>query len=141
MPPRLLVALCLASALAAGDGTARLRDAKTGKEGRRLDVPAPGEELAADVTVLKKAGVAADEPGLLEFFKRQTASDGQRRAIGELIQQLGDDTFRVREKAARALKALGPAARAALQQAQHHKDAEVATRAKRCLKDIANGNH
>src|SRR5258708_7893629 len=85
------------------------------------------EELAADVKALKDAGVAADEAGLLAFFTKHTVSDAHRRSIGELIKQLGDNNFQVREKATRELKALGPAARAALQQAKDHGSAEVAT--------------
>jgi hypothetical protein len=103
--------------------------------------PAQIEDRTADVTFLKDAGIATDEPGLLEFFKKQTMSPGQRRIIGELIKQLGDDQFGVRERATRELKALGPAARAALQQASKDRDLEVATRARRCLKDIEHNNH
>jgi HEAT repeat protein len=104
----------------------------------------PGEDeeaLAADVKALKDAGVATDEAGLLEFFKKRTGSERRRRLIGELIEQLGDDDFMVRERASRELTALGAAARAALQQARNHKDAEVASRARSCLEVIRNESH
>jgi Spy/CpxP family protein refolding chaperone len=97
------------------------------------------EELAADLKALESAGVGTDESGLLEFFKKQTVSDAQRRKIGELIKQLGDECFRVREAATRELKAMGAAALPALQQATQHEDPEVAIRAKRCGEDIENG--
>jgi len=99
------------------------------------------EELAADLKSLKDAGVATDEPGLLEFFKKHTGGESQRRMIGELIMHLGDDDFLVREKATRELKGLGIAARSALQQAKNHEDAEVASRAKNCLEALGNGSH
>jgi F5/8 type C domain/HEAT repeats len=99
------------------------------------------EELAADEKVLKDAGIAPDEPGLLEFFKKQTGTESQRRLIGELIKQLGDDDFMVREKATRELIGLGPVARTALQQARKHEDAEVSARAERCLEALSNGSH
>jgi HEAT repeat protein len=104
----------------------------------------PGQdegELAADVKALKDGGVATNEHGLLEFIKKHTGSESQRRLIGELIKQLGDDHFQVREKATRELKAMGPAARGALQQAKDHEDAEVASRAKLCLEALGNGSH
>jgi len=97
------------------------------------------EELAADIKALKNAGVGTDEPGLLEFFKKQIVSDAQRRNIGELIKQLGDDRSRVRETATRELTATGAAALPALQQAKDHRDPEVAIRAKRCLEDERGG--
>src|SRR5262249_8692766 len=98
------------------------------------------EELAADIKALKDAGVGTDEPGLLKLLKKQARSDAQRSNIGELIKQLGDKRFRVRETATRELKAMGSAALLALQQAKDHRDPEVASRAKRCLEDIENGH-
>jgi hypothetical protein len=99
------------------------------------------EELAADMNALKQAGVTTDEPGLLEFFKKHTGSESQRRMIGELIKQLGDSDYMVRENASRELEGLGSAARPALEQAKNHKNAEVASRAKRCLEAIGNRSH
>jgi HEAT repeat protein len=96
------------------------------------------EQLARDVKLLQNAGVATDGPGLVEFFRKQTLSDEQRRAIAKLITQLGDDNFPVRERATQELKALGPVAVPALQQALNHADVEVAARAKRCLSALKN---
>jgi HEAT repeat protein len=90
------------------------------------------------VKFLQGAGVATDGPGLLEFFRKQTLSDEQRRAIGKLIVQLGDDSFQVREQATQELKALGPVAVPALQQALNDTDVEIVVRAKRCLSALKN---
>jgi hypothetical protein len=102
----------------------------------------PGQDqLAADMKALKKAGISTDDSGLLVFLEKHTASDNQRRLIAELIEQLGDNDFMVREKASRELEGLGSAARTALQQATKHQDAEIASRAKRCLDVIGNESH
>ena len=91
------------------------------------------KRLASDVKLLQAAGVQTDGAGLVEFFRKQVVSEEQRRNIGELIKQLGDDSFKVREQASEKLIALGPAALPALQQALNHRDVEVARRAERCL--------
>jgi hypothetical protein len=94
--------------------------------------------LAKDVKILQAVGVATDGPGLVAFFQRQTSSEEQRRMIGKLIGQLGNDDFQVREKASRELIALGPASVPALQLALRHADAEVRARAQRCLNAFKN---
>ena len=97
----------------------------------------PGEDeqrLAEDVKCLQDAGVATDGPGLLEFLRKKTLSEDQRRGIKELIEQLGSKDFKVREKATKQLRALGQAAVPALEAALEHADFEVATRAQACLK-------
>src|SRR4051812_34975964 len=128
MLARLPLALSLAAALAAMMAEAAAP-------------PARADELAADVKTLEAAGVGTGESALVELFEKQTASDEQRRRIGKLIEQLGDDDFDVRENATDELKALGPAARTALQKARNHRDLEVAKRARRCLEYVENGGH
>jgi hypothetical protein len=54
-------------------------------------------------------------------------------AIGELIAQLGDPKFAVREAAQKRLMALGPLAFEALQQALNHSDVEIVIRSERIL--------
>src|SRR5947208_2794445 len=46
------------------------------------------ENLTHDVKLLQDAGVATDGPGLLQFIRKKTLSEDQRRNIKELIQQL-----------------------------------------------------
>src|SRR5207245_1072072 len=91
------------------------------------------ERLADDVKLLQDAGVKTDGPGLVEFFRKQTVSEEQRREVGKLIKQLGDDDFEVRENATRKLTALGHAAAPALRQALNQRDVEVVRRAEQCL--------
>jgi hypothetical protein len=91
------------------------------------------ERLAADVKLLRGAGIEPDGPGLLDFYRRQTLSEAQRHGIRELIKQLGADSFAAREKATDKLIALGSAALPALRQSLTHPDLEVVVRAKKCL--------
>jgi hypothetical protein len=91
------------------------------------------EPRPEDVKLLQDAGVATDGPGLLAFFRKQTLSDEQRRAIAESIKELGDDDFEVRQRASAKLIALKAAAVPALRHALNHRDAEVASRAKACM--------
>jgi hypothetical protein len=127
MCSRPLIVLCLASALA---GSIAEAAAPPG-----LSPPPNGAEtsLATDLTLLSDAGVKADGPALVEFFRKQTLSDERRREIGVMIQQLGDDNFEVRESASRKLLAEGAAAVTALERALKHRDLEISHRAKRCL--------
>jgi hypothetical protein len=89
---------------------------------------------AEDIKTVQRAGVAPEGPALVEFFRLKTVSDDQRRSISELVQQLGSGSYRERENATKRLIALGPAAAPALQQALKSSDAEVVTRAQRCLR-------
>jgi HEAT repeat protein len=114
------------------------RPADQGTAARTAEPERAQERLASDVKLLRRAGVASDGPGLVDFFRKQTLGDEQRRTIGQLIVQLGDDRFTVRERATRELKALGPAAVPALQHALNDADPEVVARAKRCLDALKN---
>jgi hypothetical protein len=60
-------------------------------------------------------------------------------AIVKLVQRLGDPKFAEREKATKALKAIGFPALGALRKAAKGKDAEVAQRASRLIKVLENG--
>jgi hypothetical protein len=132
--PTLAIIVLAATSLRSGD---QLKDSgSTGPNEAQ-------ERLAKDVKLLQAAGVATDGPGLVAFFERQTSSEQMRGTIKQLIGQLGDDDFQVREKATRELITLGPAAVPALQLALRHADTEVRARAKRCLgafKDVPPGD-
>ncbi len=57
--------------------------------------------------------------------------------VSELIEQLGDARFEVRERATHELIRMGPANAAQLEQATRDPDTEIATRARRVLASIA----
>ncbi len=95
------------------------------------------EPAAAEERALKAAKVATDAAGLLAFLGGQVRSAADREKVRALIKRLGDDSFEEREKATKALIDLGAVARPELRRATKGDDAEVATRAKRCLDKIA----
>src|SRR5215831_245091 len=62
----------------------------------RADEP---DAAALDERVLKEARLAVDGPSLLEFFRKRTISNTDLERIGQLIRDLGDDSFELRQKA------------------------------------------
>src|SRR5262249_50294182 len=94
------------------------------------------DALAADETTLKEAHIAADGPSLLDFFRRRTLNTTDLTRIKELIAQLGDDSFDVRQNASAELKKIGPVAVPLLRQATKDFDIEIVRRAEDCLKHI-----
>jgi HEAT repeat protein len=89
-----------------------------------------------DEEALRAAGLGTDGAALLDFFRKRTPRDADRARVEELIRQLGNDEFAVREKASQALVAEGAAARKALQGATGSGDPEVARRAQECLRRL-----
>jgi HEAT repeat protein len=100
-----------------------------------LPQPASADETP-DEQLLKQAGVAADGPGLLEFFRARIINTADEKKLQSLVRQLGDDSYPVREEASKKLTALGPRARPALTAALKDGDPEIARRAEECLKTI-----
>lgn len=97
------------------------------------------DAAADDERTLQQAGLAVDGPGLLAFFRQRTLVVSDETRIQELIRQLGDDRFKVREKASRQLVMIGPRARAFLQEAAKNSDPEISRRARDCLQRIGEG--
>jgi HEAT repeat protein len=96
------------------------------------------DEAAQDEQVLRAAKVGTDGPALLDFFRKRIGSEAARARVRELIKQLGDDSFDVREKASDGLAAIGRAALPALSEALKDRDAEIARRAADCIRLIEN---
>lgn len=100
----------------------------------------PGEEsLPSDEETLRAAKVGTDAAALLDYFRKRTVGDVNQAEVDDLIRQLGDDSFEVRERASARLVALGTSVTAALERATHDSDVEVAHRAERCLGVIKGG--
>jgi hypothetical protein len=118
----------------------KLKSAALGKEIASATVledyravdPAGAEERA-----LKAANVVTDAAGLLAFLRTQVRKEDDLEKVRALIKRLGDDSFEEREKATKELIALGSPALPELRKAAKDGDAEVATRARRCLDKIA----
>ncbi len=98
----------------------------------RAAEPAEAEERA-----LKAAKVSIDAAGLLEFLRGQVRTEADLEKVRALVKKLADDSFEVREKATRDLIGLGSVALPELRRAAKSDDAEVSTRARRCLEKIA----
>src|SRR5262245_23611892 len=95
----------------------------------------PGPTVAEDEKVLTAAGVATDGPGLLQFLRKRLAAPDLKQRVAELIDQLGSNRFREREKASAALIAIGLPARDLLVEAKQDgkRETEIRKRAENCL--------
>jgi hypothetical protein len=99
-------------------------------------LPARENPEDTDLKTLRAAQVATDGPGLLDYFRRRTIGESERERIVALIQQLGDDSYAVRDRATSALSQYGLPAVGLLRQALNHHDVEISRRAERCLAAI-----
>jgi hypothetical protein len=98
---------------------------------------AAAQAPADDEKTLKDARLDTSGPALLEFFRKRTASDGDLAKIRDLIRDLGDDSFQVREKASMQLLSYGRTAVPPLREAlTKNPDVEVQRRAEDCLRRI-----
>jgi outer membrane protein assembly factor BamB len=86
-----------------------------------------------DERLLQDAKVAASGPALIKFFQRRIPSPRDAARAEELIRQLGDGRFSLRQKASRELIELGPAALKFLRPALSNPDPEVVRRANSCI--------
>src|SRR5262245_55548926 len=80
------------------------------------------DPVKVDERVLAEAKQPTDGPGLLALLKQWTLGDTDRERIKSLIEALGSDNFKAREKATGDLILIGPPATALLQQAQKSDD-------------------
>jgi hypothetical protein len=94
------------------------------------------DQIAADEATLKKAEQKVDGPSLVAFFRKRTLTEADFAKLRELIKQLGDDSFAVREKATTELEAAGRVALPLLKEAANDSDLEVARRAQSCLEKL-----
>jgi hypothetical protein len=100
----------------------------------------PDPLVAQDEKLLRDNRVAPDGPTLLAFFRERTLTAAQKARLADLVRDLGDDDFGVREKASAELVKAGRLALPLLTPAARDRDAEVARRAADCLRAIEQGN-
>ena len=67
----------------------------------------PPERPSPEENILQKAGVAADDAGMLAFFRGCTLTDAESKQVRDLIGRLGADDFNDRERASEALRKIG----------------------------------
>jgi hypothetical protein len=89
-----------------------------------------------DEETLKTAKIGTDAPALLKYLRERSRHEAIKETVRDLIRQLGDDSFAVRERASSRLVALGSPARPFLKEALASDDVEVARRAERILQVI-----
>ena len=83
-----------------------------------------------DEKLLKAAKIDTEAPPLLDYFRKRTITAKEREKIDGLIRLLGDDSFKVREKASADLLALGTIVLPQLQRAVNDRDEEIRERAR-----------
>jgi hypothetical protein len=97
----------------------------------------PWDGCAVDEQALAQAGVAADGPALVDFLRRQTPDPARTAHVALLVRRLGDDSFAERQKAATALRRMGPPALSLLRKAAVEVDPEVAHRARGLVGELS----
>lgn len=95
---------------------------------------------ALDEALLKEAKVSTNGPALLQFFRDRTLSSNERARLQQVVRELGDEEFNVRQKASRTLIQAGHNAVPFLRPALKDPDLEISRRAARCLDAIENGS-
>jgi HEAT repeat protein len=122
MPLRLPLLLLAAGVALAAAGLAR------------ADEPAGA---LTDEQTLRAAGLGADAPALLAFFRARTRTQADPEEVAALVARLGSPTAEERERAAGRLVSLGPLAVPALRQTTRDPDEPApAAAARRCLQFI-----
>src|SRR5262245_47887354 len=90
----------------------------------------------SDEQILKEAGFKTDPPALIEFFQKRTLADAERERVQQLIKDLGNPVFRVRESASKELVGRGSVVLEMLREAMRNEPLAIAKRAEICLKRI-----
>ncbi len=102
-------------------------------------LPLAGRAADEDEAALRDAGVGTEPGALLAFFRSQTTTDADETLIKKLLRDLGDDHFRVRERASGQLVSMGTRALPHLRGAVDDSDLEVSRRAQRCIEQVQRG--
>lgn len=96
-----------------------------------LSAAPPAEKITPeDEKLLKAAKIDTEGPALIDYFHKRTTTPKEREQIDALIRLLGDDSFKVREKASEDLLARGTLALPQLRHALNDPDEEIRERAR-----------
>jgi hypothetical protein len=91
-----------------------------------------------DGAVLKRVGVALEGAAALAELRKLIPTKADEQAMRNLIDKLGNSSFKVREEATDQLKKLGARAIPLLRSATNNPDKEWSRRAEICLKSMEN---
>ena len=83
---------------------------------------------------LKVAGIESDRDSLAKYLRKFQPTEEEQKLVAQLIRELGDDDYFVREAATAKIKALPVLPRGALDRAAQSNDAEVKWRSQSLLK-------
>lgn len=89
-----------------------------------------------DVTQLRGAHVGVDGPGLLDFFRKRSLNEADRKQLDVSIRHFGDNSYRVREQSTQDVIGMGKATLRFLRQALQNPDLEIVRRATLCIEEI-----
>ncbi len=90
----------------------------------------------ADLGMLREAGAPTEGPALLAWLRGRLPADDDADRLADLVPQLGDRRFAVRDRATTEIIALGPKAIPELKRANADSNAEVRNRARLCLRAL-----
>ncbi len=99
---------------------------------------APGQHSANDQAYLKSANVEPSAEGILAFFRSHSLRGEQIARVDQLLRDLGNVRFKVRESACQELKAIGIPTLPALRRTLRDLDPERSRRAGFCILEIEN---
>jgi HEAT repeat protein len=115
----------------------RLRAAQ-GLVGKR-PFDANKENLDADRALLRQASIDPEGPALVKFFQSRSLTEEDQLKLMNLIKQLDDGVWWVRETAQKQLIARGTPALPFLKEAMDDGPLEMKLRAKKCVEQITRG--
>lgn len=95
--------------------------------------------LAEQTALLQEGGIETNTAGLIKYLQSLPPDPARLAKVPQLIAELGDDKFDVRERASKQLQAFGEIARPALTVALKSKDLETVWRAKYVLGQLDSG--
>jgi outer membrane protein assembly factor BamB len=107
---------------------------KGGKGKNKKDPPPTVTQIAEqdsfkdDQKLLREAGLKGEGPDILDYFRKRTSKQPDKKVITDLVSQLGDEDFPTREKAFVSLMGMGAAALAGLKEGENNPDLEVRKR-------------
>jgi HEAT repeat protein len=122
-----------------GDGDAQVRQrAARGLVGQAFFQEA-NQSATVDEALLRDHKIGTDAAGLIDFLRKRSLSEEDRRRIELLVRQLGHPSFKKRKEAHEALVQLGTPALPFLRPGLHDGDLEVVRRVEQIVEKIESG--
>ncbi|QVL33239.1 PQQ-binding-like beta-propeller repeat protein [Telmatocola sphagniphila] len=104
--------------------------------GNKAPAVEPFNQEKADIELLKSVQVENNGPALLDLIRKRTLDVDSRNRLQNLIVNLGDESFEVREQASDDIEKFGPIAVPVIKQKERTGEPEVVRRCMRLLEKI-----